>query len=82
MKNHEKILGNQGKIQGISRDKKVRTLYEMNGTGVEWVCPGGMFTVTPPPRTWDTTGYGRQVGGTHPTGMLSCLYCYKVPGIY
>ena len=20
----------------------------------------------------DTTGYGRQAGGTHPTGMLSC----------
>ena len=25
------------------------------------------------PRTWDTTGYGWQVGGTHPTGVLSCL---------
>ena len=22
--------------------------------------------------TWDTAGYGRQVGGTCPTGMLSC----------
>ena len=22
--------------------------------------------------TWDSTGYGRQAGGTHPTGMLSC----------
>ena len=22
--------------------------------------------------TWDTTGYGRQVGGMNPTGMLSC----------
>ena len=25
----------------------------------------------PPPDTWDTTGYGQQVGGMHPTGMFS-----------
>ena len=38
----------------------------------------GMFRVgmsrvvgTLPP-TWDTTGYGWQVAGTHPTGMFSC----------
>ena len=24
-----------------------------------------------PPDTWDTTGYGQQTGGTHPTGMHS-----------
>ena len=33
---------------------------------------------TPPPLpihgTWDTAGYGRQTGGTHPTGMLSCFF--------
>ena len=23
--------------------------------------------------TWDTMGYGRQSGGMHPTGMLSCF---------
>ena len=41
------------------------------------------LTPPPPPRhgTWDTTGYGRQAVGTHPTGMLSCFirfdfYCY------
>ena len=28
---------------------------------------------THPLRTWDTTGYSLQVGGIHPTGMLSCL---------
>ena len=22
--------------------------------------------------TWDTTGYGQQAGGTHPTGMYTC----------
>ena len=27
----------------------------------------------PPRHTWDITGYGQQAGGTHPTGMLSCL---------
>ena len=27
---------------------------------------------TPPPHTWDTTGYRQQAGGTHPTGMHSC----------
>ena len=26
-----------------------------------------------PPGTWDATGYGQQAGGTHPTGMPSCL---------
>ena len=25
------------------------------------------------PPQWDTTGYGQQAGGTHPTGMHSCL---------
>ena len=24
-------------------------------------------------QTWDTTGYGQQAGGTHPTGMLSSI---------
>ena len=38
-------------------------------TGVGWL------GTHPPPvhGTWVTTGYGRQVGGTHPTGMLSCF---------
>ena len=26
-----------------------------------------------PQETWDTMGYGQQVGGTHPTGMHSCF---------
>ena len=30
---------------------------------------------TPPPITWDTTGYGQQAGGTHPTGMYSFPKC-------
>ena len=32
---------------------------------------------SPPPSTWDTTGYGRQAGGTHPTGMHSCDCCFQ-----
>ena len=29
---------------------------------------------TPPPKdTWDTTGYGQQAGGAHPTGMHTCF---------
>ena len=38
-----------------------------------WVCPGGGGYVHgggsgyPPPWTWDTMGYGRLVGGMHPT---------------
>ena len=32
---------------------------------------------THPLRTWDTTGYSRQVGGMHPTGMLSCLSMFE-----
>ena len=51
-----------------------------------WVCQGDGYS---PPRaaiskevgihpclihgTWDTTGYGRQAGGMHPTRMLSCF---------
>ena len=34
-----------------------------------WDLRGGGYS---PPRTSDTMGYGRQAGGTHPTGMLSC----------
>ena len=26
-----------------------------------------------PPPTWYTTGYDRQAGGKHPTGMISCI---------
>ena len=40
--------------------------------------PGGLhpgWVGQPPPHsrdTWDTTGYGQQAGGTHPTRMYSC----------
>ena len=27
------------------------------------------------PTQLDTTGYGQRAGGTHPTGMHSCLDC-------
>ena len=33
---------------------------------------GGEYS-PPPPDTWDTTGYGQQAGGMHPTGMRSCI---------
>ena len=38
---------------------------------------GGGYSPTSPPIqwTWNTTGYGWQAGGTHPTGMLSCSFC-------
>ena len=38
-----------------------------------WVCPGS-FVLILLPDAWDlgSCGYGRQAGGTHPTGMLSC----------
>ena len=36
-----------------------------------WLCPGS--THIPGHRTWDTIVYGRQVGGMHSTGMLSCV---------
>ena len=39
-----------------------------SGWGVS--CMGGLGR--PPQNTWDTTGYGQQAGGTHPTGMNSC----------
>ena len=39
---------------------------------------GGAGGLTnPPPRdTWDTTGYGHQAGGTHPTGIHYCFLKY------
>ena len=33
--------------------------------------PGGDWADHTPRYTWDTTGYGKQAGGTHPTGMHS-----------
>ena len=37
----------------------------------------GMSRVNHLSQTWDTMGYGRQAGGTLPTGMLSCVrYIY------
>ena len=47
------------------------------GVGMSW---GGYVRdigTTPPGHgTWDTTGYGQQVGSTYPTGMLSYLCFY------
>ena len=37
---------------------------------VQW---GGAYVQKVGNGTWDTTRYGRQAGGMHPTGMLSCL---------
>ena len=37
------------------------------------VCIGGGLGRPSFQDTWDTTGYGQQAGGTHLTGMLSCL---------
>ena len=45
---------------------------------VGWLCPEGGYVhgVSPPPHpraeTWEATRYGRQTGGTHPIGILSC----------
>ena len=35
-----------------------------------------------PPDTWDTTEYGQQEGGTHPTGMLSCSQLVSLPRLF
>ena len=42
------------------------TKWVIQGKG--WVCPAGLYV-------WRgmTTGYSRQAGGTHRTGMLSCF---------
>ena len=34
---------------------------------------GGLGKLPTPKNTWDTTGYGQQAGGMHPTGMHSCF---------
>ena len=36
---------------------------------------GGMYRGCP--CKWNTTGYGWQAGGTHPSGMLSCSWCVQ-----
>ena len=38
----------------------------------EGICIQRVWAV-PLPDTWDTTGYGQQAGGTHPSGMYSCF---------
>ena len=41
---------------------------------------GNVFTPvchSAPPPELNTTGYGQQAGGTHPTGMHSCLSYFK-----
>ena len=44
-----------------------------------WSVAGGGWSAsrgelgTHPRDTWDTMGYGQQAGGTHPTGILSCI---------
>ena len=35
--------------------------------------PGGLASPLP----WDTTGYSKQAGGTHPTGMHYCLISFR-----
>ena len=41
------------------------------GSAYRWVCILGGWADPPPQYTWDTTGYGQEASGTHPTGMLS-----------
>ena len=47
--------------------------------GWGWVLPRGGYSrgwvLIPLPDTWVTIGYGQQTGGTHGTGMLSCVLC-------
>ena len=38
-----------------------------------WGSASGGRLGRPPQDTWDTIGYGQQEGGTHPTGMNSCI---------
>ena len=44
-----------------------------------WAYPPGSackVVFEDPLHTWDTTGYGQQAGGTHPTGMHTCSQCF------
>ena len=79
-------MGDQGSATGTENSvyrsqTKLRKGKVFKGDGVDthplpgWVCLG-VGTYPPPPihGTWDTAGYGRQTGGTHPTGMLSCFF--------
>ena len=56
---------------GISHALLELWVYQVRGwvCAGRWVCPW----VSMGHRTWDITGYVRQVGGTYPTGMQSCF---------
>ena len=53
-------------------------------TDLPWACLEGLCILgvgqTHPQDTWDTTGYGQQAVGTHPTGMafLCSYYCHVI----
>ena len=59
---------------GMSRGMGMSRGGYVKGVGMSrgWVCPWGEYVWVSISWTWHTTGYGRQAGGTHPTGMLSC----------
>ena len=52
--------------------------YSPHSPGGGFVQGGGYYPPTPLPihGTWYTTAYRWEAGGTHPTGMLSCLTCF------
>ena len=62
--------GGEGGFSACIRDHMTR------GSGVSesrgGLHPGGVGRF--PQDTWDTMGYGQQMGGTNPTGMLSRCY--------
>ena len=61
----------------MSRGVQGVTLPGVDISGVGYlggVSIQGVSTHPTPPQTWDTTGYGRQVGGMHLNVMPSCSY--------
>ena len=48
------------------------------GLSTGGVCIQGGLADPLPQDTWDTTRYGQQAGGRHPTGMLCCSFPVKI----
>ena len=69
-----------GYVQGVmSRGRVLDYVKAVDISPWELICLRGLVLIPSQIHgTWDTTGYDQQAGGTHPTGMLSCLQFYGI----
>ena len=69
------VILSKGGIPGSMSFLEWVSLVSGSSPGWGWVCPGGEGMsrgYSPPTASGSHHAYNRQMGGTHPTGMLSC----------